>query len=295
MKTNVFIFYHGVDFDGHCSAAQIAIRYATANVILIPLVHGPKFNICEWDIDFEHGIIFIVDFSFDPETMLYLKEHANDVVWIDHHISAINLSIKHGYDTMYGVRDTKHAACELVHYYFHNSYYPNPGAIYYLGRYDVWDTSVKDIYKYQYGLKSRYDLSTFDYKFWSNLLAADYIDSKQTESIIRDGAIIETYTEQYNYSVCKSISYTIDFEGLKCICASTSVTSSKFFDGIYNENEHDAMIVYKYDPNIKKWKVSIYSSKVDLDVSKIAQKYGGGGHAGASGFILDDIDILLNR
>ena len=295
MKTNVFVFYHGVDFDGHCSAAQIAIRYIRENVILIPLDHGPKFDINKYNIDFDHDIIYIVDFSFDPETMLYLKNRGTDVVWIDHHISAINLSIKHGYDTMFGIRDNTHAACELVHYYFHNSYCPNHGAIYYLGRYDVWDTSVKDIYKYQYGLKSKYDLSTFDYKFWSNLFAADYIDQTQTESIIRDGAIIETYIEQYNYSVCKTISYVINFEGLKCICASTSVTSSKFFDGIYNEAEHDAMIVYKYEPSIKKWKVSIYSTKSDLNVSEIAKKYGGGGHAGASGFILDDISILLNR
>ena len=73
------------------------------------------------------------------------------------------------------------------------------------------------------------------------------------------------------------------------------MTSSKFFDGIYNEAEHDAMIVYKYEPSIKKWKVSIYSTKSEVNVSEIAKKYGGGGHAGASGFILDDISILLNR
>lgn len=294
MNRKIIIFYHGVDFDGHCSAAQIAIQYPTSNVILIPLDHGPKFNIHDYDIDFDNDMIYIVDFSFDPDTMIYLKEKCKAVVWIDHHISAIKLSIDHGYDDMHGIRDNKYAACELVYYFIHNTY-PTRGAVYYLGRYDVWDTSVDNIYKYQYGLKSKYDLSTFDYKFWSNLLASDLISNNRTEEIIRDGTTIECYTEQYNYSVCKSISYVIEFEGLKCICASTSVTSSKFFDGIYNENDHDAMIVYKYEPNIKKWKVSIYSTKKELNVSEIAKKYGGGGHAGASGFILDDIGILLNR
>ena len=47
------------------------------------------------------------------------------------------------------------------------------------------------------------------------------------------------------------------------------------------------MIVFVY--NGDKWKVSLYTKKDDIDVSIIAQKYGGGGHKKASGFRCDKL------
>lgn len=42
------------------------------------------------------------------------------------------------------------------------------------------------------------------------------------------------------------------------------------------------MIVFVRDG--KKWTVSLYSKKDNVDCSKIATKYGGGGHKKAAGF-----------
>ena len=50
------------------------------------------------------------------------------------------------------------------------------------------------------------------------------------------------------------------------------------------ETGHDALCGFYF--NGKKWTVSLYHAKhrTDLDLSKIAVKYGGGGHRGACGF-----------
>ena len=53
-------------------------------------------------------------------------------------------------------------------------------------------------------------------------------------------------------------------------------------------------MAFKYDGKIKKWVVSLYTTKINIDVSKIAKLYGGGGHKGAAGFVSDDINLFLN-
>ena len=47
---------------------------------------------------------------------------------------------------------------------------------------------------------------------------------------------------------------------------------------------------FGYDGSIHKWRYTLYQSdKIDniVDVSEIAKRYGGGGHRGAAGFVLD--------
>jgi nanoRNase/pAp phosphatase (c-di-AMP/oligoRNAs hydrolase) len=51
------------------------------------------------------------------------------------------------------------------------------------------------------------------------------------------------------------------------------------FDSI--EEDYDIMIPFSF--NGEEWNVSLYTKK-DIDVGKIAIKYGGGGHAKAAGF-----------
>lgn len=43
---------------------------------------------------------------------------------------------------------------------------------------------------------------------------------------------------------------------------------------------------------MKKWHVSLYNDNGEVDCSKIAKTYGGGGHKGAAGFLTSDILLL---
>jgi len=44
------------------------------------------------------------------------------------------------------------------------------------------------------------------------------------------------------------------------------------------------MIAVVMLPN-KKWRVSLYTTKKEINVGEIAKKFGGGGHTSAAGFI----------
>ena len=69
--------------------------------------------------------------------------------------------------------------------------------------------------------------------------------------------------------------------------------NSLFFKDYDRKSEIDIFISYIRLPE-NHWTVSLYSNKQpEIDVSKIAKKYGGGGHAGASGFQCDELPFKI--
>ena len=81
-------FYHSADLDGHCSGAMIKMAYPECEMIGIN--YGDEFP---WEsIPCGCGEkIFMVDFSLQPyQKMRKLDIHADPLIWIDHHKSAID-------------------------------------------------------------------------------------------------------------------------------------------------------------------------------------------------------------
>lgn len=86
--------------------------------------------------------------------------------------------------------------------------------------------------------------------------------------------------------------------GIRVLACNTIVFNSQFFEGFYNPEYHDVMVAYcqvhekskVYRGTVggqMKWKVSIYSTKPEIDCGAIAKAFGGGGHKGAAGFECD--------
>ena len=68
-----------------------------------------------------------------------------------------------------------------------------------------------------------------------------------------------------------------------CYCMNSLTAGSDQFGDEYDN--HDMVCRFAY--NGKGWVYSLYSSNENVDCSKIAKEYGGGGHRGAAGFKLD--------
>lgn len=73
---------------------------------------------------------------------------------------------------------------------------------------------------------------------------------------------------------------------LRCICLNTPLFSSQSFDSVYDPEKHDLMVPFAELAN-GKWKVSLYSTKPEIDCGAIAKTFGGGGHKQAAGFVCD--------
>jgi oligoribonuclease NrnB/cAMP/cGMP phosphodiesterase (DHH superfamily) len=230
--------------------------------------------------------VIIADFSFPMETMKEIaRDCKNKLTWVDHHITAIN-DYKKEEPFCEAILNTDYAACEGVWKHL----FPNsdiPMSVKLLSDYDAWHNSNKNywdnmVLPFQYGM--RVICNSVD-TFPMDLLSSD----KRVFEIIKDGLLILKYMKMTNESIANSSSFECDFKGLKAVCLNTPLFSSDSFKSVYDEAKHDIMLAYQF--NGKAWKFSIYCTKEYIDGSAISKSFGGGGHKGASGFIIKNEDF----
>lgn len=261
-------FYHKSDLDGHCSGALIKLIYPECEMIGVD--YNSSFH--EYAIK-ENETIYIVDFSFSPDAMHTLNNIA-DLIWIDHHKSAMEKVDPN----IPGLREIGKAGCELTWEYLYGRR-EIPRWVSYLGRYDVWDHSDKLTLPFQYGMREQEDTLP-GAQIWEDLSLEGW--EQVVTHIISKGHTILAYEEKQNAMYAKAMYYEVTFENLRAIVINKSYSNSKIFDSVYNPKKHDVMILFGI--KMDEYKYSIYCNKPGIDVSIIATKYGGGGHAGAAGF-----------
>ena len=75
----------------------------------------------------------------------------------------------------------------------------------------------------------------------------------------------------------------------------TCINKEKFnpinFGIDYHSDGYDGACCFHYDGKTNLWRFSLYNDNGEVDCSKIAKQYGGGGHKGAAGFVLSPDDF----
>jgi len=224
--------------------------------------------------------VIIVDFSFKPEVMDKLMLKTKNIIWVDHHESAKD----YPYDkTLDGLRDfkPKHmAGCELAWKYF----FPDvdaPVAIRLIGDYDKFALEYKNSTNFYEGLKTYPHMPTAG--IWGQLLEPNA--AEKVSDIIDEGVKCIEYRDAYCVERLKADGYDVEFEGLKCKALNVYGFGSLTFKSVIDN--YDAVIAYIHDGS--KYTVSMYSDRDDIDVSKICQKHGGGGHFSAAGYTCTEL------
>jgi len=266
-------FYHSADLDGFASGAIVKHKYPETEFYYIN--YGDEFP---WHLLEGHDNAFMVDFSLPPEDMLRLIETI-DLVWIDHHETAIEDAEKFGYQCK-GIQKIGIAGCELTWEYL----FPDigmPFAIHLLGRYDVFDLK-KDVVPFQYYMKSLGDTRPDRHNVWGDVLSGGY---KFIQKALLKGRKIEEERTRADAEYCKAYSFETTFDGYKTIAINKGFTGSKIFDSVWDNTKYDIMLVFNWGKK-GHWKVSLYSDRDDVHVGDIAKRYGGGGHKGAAGFMV---------
>lgn len=270
------IIYHSADFDG-IFCREIG-RHFLPNAELI------GWNFGDEKIPFPEGEVYVMDLS--PECLADLAPgYPNRLTWIDHHKTSIEKWDKN----LRGRRIDGVAACRIAWQWFTldtHALWPSkedfiartvnePWAVRLAGEYDIWDKRDPDAETFQYSLRSCEPQ-------WDKLLSND---KTLVENMIIGGRLCQRYAQNVDASVCKSLTYLMEWEGLRFLCVNHARFNSLLFTAKdVPETGHDALLGYRFDG--KQWMVSLYHAKhrTDLDLSKIASKHGGGGHRGACGF-----------
>ena len=227
----------------------------------------------------KHDKIVVCDISLPVDFMFKLSQE-KDFVWIDHHISVIeqyeSKLQSEGLEPIKGIRRVGTAAMILTWEYF----YPNkelPLGIKLLGLNDIFDLRDKRVRAFEYAMQAIGVNRPTD-KVWKELIE----DTMDIDSMVEKGKAILSYIRNRNFRLVRAEAFVSEFEGYKCICANMPQGYSEFYDSLDNIKDYDVMI--NFFMNKKNcWNLSFYTAKDDVDVSKIAEKFGGGGHAKAAG------------
>ena len=284
-------FYHN-DIDGYCAAAIVA-RYTSdydKNDYIEYSYSSPlpleKINPGE--------TVYFVDLSFSLNTINELKKIINelncDLIWCDHHTSSIEMLAKNPeYEKIKGIRTSEFSGAALTWMYFENCKFNEcPYFVQLVSDFDCWKFEFANTMYFKYALESN-DISPLS-NVWNKLFRDDQINGNpMLRNMIKEGKIIEKYMIQWNENYCKQYSYESEIDGIKCLVCNIRANSLLFGDLI---NDYPLVAIWVCDGN--QYKYSIYSNKEDIDCSKIAEKFGGGGHKGASGFVSTEL-ILKNK
>jgi len=276
-------FYHSADLDGHCSGAIVKYKYPECEMFGID--YGDEFP---FDSIQQGEKVFMVDFALQPFTgMIWLNEiSGNELVWIDHHKSAIESSNEDKSGTIKGTRFDGIGACQLVWEYLFDT--EAPRSVKLLSEYDVWNHTDDDTLPFQFGLR-QYETHPNEQIFWRQLFEVEGLNP--LDQIIGEGGIILQYQATENKKRCSACAFETELDGLKCIALNQMLTNSQIFDSVWDAEKYDAMLAFGFRKG--SWTVSLYSDKKDIDVSVIAKNRGGGGHKGAAGFQCDILPFEL--
>ena len=218
--------------------------------------------------------IYICDFCYHQPVLEQLLKINPNITIIDHHITAketVKLAKNHSYAL-------NHSGAVLTWKFFHPKK-PVPRLLRHVEDVDLWKWKLPFTAEISVALEL---YNNFDFKKWDKI-APDFEDTKKRKKYVNEGKIILKYRD----TILKRI--IAGAEKVKLGKMGAFAVNSPFWQseiGNYIvENKKRIGIIWSRKSG--KINVSLRSKKRMTDVSKIALKYGGGGHKAASGFSLD--------
>ncbi|MBN2678242.1 MAG: hypothetical protein JXR32_09305 [Anaerolineaceae bacterium] len=269
--TTAICFHHN-DADGRASGA--IARYALGHELQL-IESDYDGQSIPWDMISKADRIYVLDFSFPIQDMQKMAD-GREFTWIDHHKSALS-ELKDIASCWPGIRDLSEAACVLTWRYFFPKR-PIPRAVILIGDRDIWRWAETDTGAFTEGLHVR-DTRADNDALWVPLLDGD---PETMESIIVEGRRLrEIHLSEINKQI-ERLGYEVQFEDHRTLVINAPG------NGDMGQRGRDLgyEIIYCYEDRMQLGKlttaVMLFSRQVDVSV--IARRYGGGGHAQAAGF-----------
>ena len=283
-------FYHN-DIDGKAAGAIVARKtsnYNKENYIMYDYSKPIPTELIE-----DGETVYFVDLSFSVNSIDKLKEiveekHCN-LIWCDHHKSSIEILKKYPqYGSIKGIRKEGISGAALTYMHLYECEFDDvPMFLKYISDFDCWQFKLENTLFFKYALELT-DYDALDI-IWNRLIRAEYSEkNNMLDKMIESGKIISKYVEKEYEQYRERYAYESRIDGMKCLVVNRSCNSLIFGDLI---KEYPIVAIWAFDG--EKYKYSIYSDKPDIDCSKIAEQYGGGGHKSASGFISDK--MIFNK
>ena len=278
-ERKLHIYYHKEDFDGEMSGAVIDFLYDKN----FERVWHP----CAYDktIEFEDignkDVVFVADLNLEGESLKNLEGIARKnkrVYWCDHHPSSVEYKGK-----IKGYRDSSMSGVALSYLFLtkkiinEKNFNNLPLSVKLVSDFDIWSFKFKETWTFHCAMLGEETDPRYINNIWSKLLSGECNPS----SFTKNGVIISKYLDINNRKNCEEMGYVTTFEGLSTFCI--NLPKVNFGE---NKKKYDLCVSWHYIGN-GLYQYSLRTDKEYVNCKEIAEKYGGGGHIKASGFVID--------
>lgn len=263
----IVVLYHNHCDDGFGSA-WVAWKKFKDKADYVGVVHNepPPKNLRGKDV-------YILDFCYKKNILQELLSTTRELVVIDHHVTAKEAveSVPH-----HLFEPIIHSGAVLAWQYFFSKK-PVPKLLQYIEDVDLWKWKLP----HSKELSTRLRVFDFEFKIW-NRIARDWENSRRIKKYVKEGVImLKDENERIKEVVDEA--EEVDFCGYKTLVSNSFHFVSQVAAELYKKKPPMAIV---WSQRKDKIIVSLRSNG-KVDVSKLATKFGGGGHKVAAGFSLE--------
>lgn len=258
------VLYHGNCYDGF-TAAWIAKNAGVPEGNIIP---------CDYGTAPEHpgddAKVLMTDFSLKRPGLQMMEKAVDTMIVLDHHKTAE--AEFHGLDWAYF--DMEESGASLTWDFFHPEE-PRPKFVKYIREHDLWRFELAKSAQVRAFIRS-YEMTYENWDYLNTTLEMDF------EIVEREGAAIQRAQEAAVAAMCKQArmgklgGYEVPIVNATIFFSEVATRLLK----LYPNAEFAAYYMDRADA-VRQWGMR---SRSGFDCSKVARRYGGGGHAGAAGF-----------
>jgi nanoRNase/pAp phosphatase (c-di-AMP/oligoRNAs hydrolase) len=227
----------------------------------------------------ENCEVYILDFSYSPDTILDAAKTVKHLTLIDHHVTAMkqfeNVPMPENVTVYF---DMNHSGCVLAWQHF----FPDievPIILQHIEDRDLWRFQLAGTQEITTAIYEKMPLSfkTFGSLNLKSLFSVGRIQVAQMARMVKRLA---------------RYAHPIKIGNASGLAVNAGPCFSSDLGHLLAEKSSGVGMVYYYDGGKQKWTYSLRSIG-DLDVGALAVEYGGGGHVNAAGFSLSHNPFLL--
>lgn len=270
-ENNILVGYHGDCPDGF-TAAWAAWMYFGDFAEYIPLHHKRV------DLSIFAGKeVYMLDFCLPADQLAVVQRTAKSLVILDHHKTSEALV-----NSIPGsVFNNDQSGAGISWRYFH-PHTNVPALVRFVEDRDLWKWNYIESEAFLMNL----DCETMSFERWAEIAQFDHAE---LDAYIAEGNVMIKQFESIANSIVKHAA-PVELCGVKGLVVNGPPRLNSLVGNILAERSNGVGIVWRCDDG-KNVTVSLRSIG-DLDVTKIAEKFGGGGHKNAAGISMPLADWL---
>ncbi len=213
--------------------------------------------------------VILIDFSYSAELLVEIAASAQNVIILDHHQTAEkNLTPLLAQQVIQGEFDMNRSGAVMAWHYFHPGQ-AVPPLLEYIQDRDLWRLALEDTHAVNMALRGY----PMEFTVWDKLMA-------DVPKLVTEGRPIYRYFLQELESFKKQARRAI-IGGVEVPFVNAPKGYASDLAGELAENQPFACVYYD---SATARNYSLRAREGGMNVAEIAEQYGGGGHARASGF-----------